>query len=157
MKHRKLWSFLSVLAVAVVLVFAIRAVNPANATFTIPDPCANQQRQVAAINVSTATTTNVVSAVAGEGIYVCGVFLNVSTLSDTIKFEYGTTASTACDTGATALTGAIATPASTPTAPYINTFAAGFTQMVVPTGNQLCIVTTGSSPGVQGFITYVQG
>jgi hypothetical protein len=154
--RKRILTVLSVLAVALVLVFAIRRVNPVQASFTIPDPCQTQQRFSAPVNISTATTTNVVSAVAGEGIYVCGELLNVSTLSATIKFEYGTTVSTACDTGATALTGVIATPAASPSSPYIAQ-TSGFTLFQVPAGNQLCIVTTGTTPGVQGYVTYVQG
>jgi hypothetical protein len=154
--RKRILTGLSVLAVAVALVFVIRRINPVEASFTIPDPCNTQQRLSAPVNVATATTTNVVTAVAGEGIYVCGQYMNVSTASATVKWEYGTTTSTACDTGATAITGVMATPASTPASPYF-VQTSNFTLFSVPAGNQLCIVTTGTTPGVQGYVTFVQG
>ena len=73
------------------------------------DPCQNPSlvKASAPIAITSATTTNLLSAVAGDYITVCKFQFYGSGTSPTFEFEYGTTTSTACDTGATALTGTI--------------------------------------------------
>ncbi len=158
--NKRILALLTIFGVALFLLIGSGArvhVPSAYGSFTIPDPCNTQQRQSVPIAAPTAAGTySVISAVPGEGIYVCGQFINVQTLSDTIKWEYGTTVSTPCDTGAQSITGVIATPAASPALPYIAQISA-FTMFSVPAGNQLCIVTTGTTPVITGYLTFVQG
>lgn len=158
---KRLFTVLGILALAVVvgsyLQFAPQLVRltKAHAAFTIPDPCSSQVRQSAPINISTATTTGIIAAAAGQGVYICNLWLNVSTNSATVQLEYGTGAS--C-TGTNAMTGVIAGPATAaPLQAMINLGSSDFLQLSAPAGNTVCIVSGGTTPGLQGFVTYVQG
>src|SRR5215472_5073978 len=119
------------------------------------DMCTQFPKQSAAINISTATDTQLVASQANNNIFLCGFFLNQVNGSGSLKFEYGT--GTNCATGKTALTGAIF--ASTVASKVTNTnntpnLAAG-TQLVVPAGNALCALSTGTIQQ-SGYISYVQ-
>ena len=116
------------------------------------DPCVNASvaKTSVAVNVSSATTTQLVALTSGKQVYVCGVVLSLAGTAPTTLFEYGTGAS--CGSGTTSLTGTIA--ASTGT---LETLGWGGTMFTAPTGNALCIVTGGTgSPSFQGVLTYVQ-
>lgn len=102
----------------------------------------------AAINVSTATTTQIVALSSGKKIYVTAADI-IAGGTGNITFEYGT--GTACATGTTVLTGA-----------YPLTAQSGLTKgggigpvWVVPASNALCVLT---SAGVQmsGSVSYTQ-
>lgn len=103
--------------------------------------------------ISTATTTAVqaaaASGVAGRVTHVRAYSL-VAAGATTVKFEYGTQATNPCDTGTTALTGAMTMTTGVPL-----TVAAPIDLFTAPSGNQLCIVQTGSVQ-LSGFVTYVQ-
>jgi hypothetical protein len=103
--------------------------------------------------VSTATTTAVqvaaASAVSGRVTHVRAYSL-VAAGATTVKFEYGTQVTNPCDTGTTALTGAMTMASGTPL-----TVAAPIDLFLAPSGDQLCIVQTGSVQ-LSGFVTYVQ-
>ena len=117
------------------------------------DPCLTNtvtvSRHVAAVPISSATTTAIIptstsGATGGPQTYICS--LNVVTGSaSTWKLEYGT--GSICATGTQALTGVY--PASS----TIYSATEG-TQMVVPTGQNICILSTGTG-GTNGYITYV--
>lgn len=101
-----------------------------------------------AINVSTATTTQLVALSGSTKIYVTSYDV-IAAGTGNITFEYGT--GTACATGTTALTGA-----------YNLTAQAGIAKgngigavLVVPAGNALCVLT---SAGVQmsGSVSFQQ-
>ena len=136
----------------------VHAVGPATYTIssTVPtgsDPCENISipKASASVAITSATTTNLVSAVAGNFITVCGFQMSVVGTSPTVQFEYGTTVSTACDTGATALSGAFAIPTTTI---FVNGGGAGL-KLRTPVSQQLCLVTGGTITGVEGYISYV--
>jgi hypothetical protein len=118
------------------------------------DPCENPSvtKFSVPVAISTATTTNLLSAVTGDYITVCKYQFSVVGTSPTVQFEYGTTVSTACDTGAASLSGAMSIPTTT-TAISIGAESMTFR---TPAGVQLCLVTGGTTPSVQGYITYVQ-
>jgi len=142
--------------VGMLLAFALIAPVAHAQQYTVPtlDPCAYSSKSSAAINISTATTTQIVAATTSPvslKIYVCGYWVSLGA-SATIQFEYGTQTSTACDTGATALTGVITGSSTAPT--NISTVANMMTQLVVPAGKQLCAVTT-TTAGQTGYLTYV--
>jgi hypothetical protein len=118
-----------------------------------PDPCkvGYSQLQEAAITITSATTTQLVAAVNGKGIYVCGLLLY--SVGGTSQFEYGT--GTAC-TGTNALTWTL--PVSAAATPAQNIFP-GSTIMYAPaaaTGNGLCLVSGASTSATAGILLYVQ-
>lgn len=164
---KKLYAGLS--AVAVLMVIAItmavipppsaKAVGPTQTSYFITapvgsDPCENPSvpKASGSISVSSATTTNLVTAVSGDYVTVCKWQIYASGTSPTIQFEYGTDVSTACDTGATALMGALPVATTTTT---INV-PSGLT-LRTPVSQELCLVTGGSSTlSYVGYFTYTQ-
>jgi hypothetical protein len=102
----------------------------------------------AAINVSTATTTQLVALSAGKKIYVTNLNV-VAGGTGNITFEYGT--GTSCGTGTTALTGAYNLTAQ-------NGLAMGGglgPVLVVPAGNALCVLTS-AAVQMSGSVAYTQ-
>jgi hypothetical protein len=123
------------------------------------DPCLNSTlKSSVVINISSATTTQLVAAVTGKAVYVCGFLFTISqvvTTANTLGFEYGT--GTNCGTGTIALTGLlggggiIAAPPITVQAPSDGT------DFSAPTSNALCAVTAiGATGSFQGYLSYVQ-
>lgn len=105
-----------------------------------------------AVNITTATTTEIVLVSGAKSIYVCGFTFDKSSASGTtFQFLYGTKTSTGCDTGATALTGAMDGAAA------FYTVGGGLgTMFRTPASKELCITTVGASPSFQGFVSYGQ-
>jgi hypothetical protein len=102
----------------------------------------------AAINVSTATTTQLVALSSGKKIYV-GALDVIAAGTGNVTFVYGT--GTNCGTGTTSLTGA-----------YNLTAQAGIAKgnglgavLVVPASNALC-VTTSAAVQMSGSVAYAQ-
>jgi hypothetical protein len=119
------------------------------------DPCQNPSvlKLSAPIAITSATTTNLLSAVSGDYITVCKFQIYASGTAPSVEFEYGTTVSTACDTGATALTGTIPIPTGT----VFNSIGAENDTIRTPVSQQLCLVTAGTStPTWEGYFTYTQ-
>lgn len=117
------------------------AIGPANAILC---------NKMAAVTAASATTTAAISGVAGQAIHVCGweITSNQSAVT-TWQMEYGTQG-TPCGTPTTV------TPAMsiTSTAPAVD--HAGFASFDIPAGAQVCIVTTGTTVGIQALIFYSQ-
>lgn len=109
------------------------------------DPCNNPSvpKLSVPLNITTATTTQLVALTASKSIYVCDAAATVGG-STTAQLSYGTGA--ACGTGTTVLTGVM-----TGLAPL----GYGGTIASIPAGNALCLVSTGTG-GIQGILTYVQ-
>lgn len=102
----------------------------------------------AAINVSTATTTQLVALSSGKKIYVSAIDV-IAAGTGNITFVYGTGSN--CGTGTTSLTGA-----------YNLTAQAGISKgnglgavLVVPASNALC-VTTSAAVQMSGAVAYAQ-
>lgn len=131
-------------ALAILLAFLFAA--PAWAG-SCDDPGATKQS--AALNVGSATTAAVVTAPPTLRVHVCSFAATLAGTSPTVKFLYGTQSSTACDTGATALSGAFA-----PTAGQPMNAGYGDDLFIVPPGQQLCVTVGGTSPSLQGVLTY---
>jgi hypothetical protein len=96
--------------------------------------------QSAKISVSTGTTTLLIAApIASQAIRVTHFDLFAAGTGNA-SLEYGTQASTPCDTGATALTGVYTMTAGT------NTSNGDGSAVVlnVPPGQQVCLLTTAS-------------
>jgi hypothetical protein len=143
---------------AILTISSIAQVGPTGSTQTYPygsDPCQNSSiaKLPAAVSITTATTTEVVAASAGKKVWVCGFTGSLVGTSATVQFEYGTKTTTACDTGATVLSGALQLPS---TAKIIST-QQGFSLLVTPASQEICLVTTGTGINVSGTIQYVQG
>lgn len=120
------------------------------------DPCtdASAIKSTVAINISSATTTQLVALSGTTIVYVCGgVAVGGAGTNPSFELEYGT--GSTCGTGTTVLTGAMATGVT------VSTTAPG---PIIPipagpktaAGNALCAVTGGTSPNFQGYITFVQ-
>jgi hypothetical protein len=104
-----------------------------------------------AINVSAAGTSLVIAAVATKRLFITGFDVTGTGTGTTAKFEYGTQASTACDTGATPLTG--------PYPPGVPIARGGGLGPIwtLPASSQLCIVVTGTSPQYSGSVSFTSG
>jgi|SRR5579859_5001133 len=149
----------------VALLFALLTPIPPRGTFAQTntpgantDPCQSSLlvKSSASINITSATTSALVALSGTKAVYVCDVnitILGLATTAGTIQFGYSTVA--ACASSVTALTGTIQ---GTTTAGSTIAFNAsgGSTQFTAPSANGLCVTTTGTSPGFQGYVTYVQ-
>lgn len=116
-----------------------------NSTGNVLPPAADAS---AAINVSTATTTQLVALSSGKKIYVAALDV-IAAGTGNITFVYGTGSN--CGTGTTSLTGA-----------YNLTAQAGIAKgnglgavLVVPASNALC-VTTSAAVQMSGSVAYAQ-
>lgn len=100
------------------------------------------------IDISSATTTQLVALKAGQSVYVTALSL-IAAGTGNVQFVYGT--GSACATGQGTLTGNYNLTAQTGLA-----FGNGSgVVLVVPQGNALC-VTTSASPEVSGSLAYAQ-
>ena len=116
------------------------------------DPCDNTAvlKSSAAINVSSATTTQIVALSGTMKIYVCEADVNAVGTSPTVKFITGT--GSACGTLDQTLTGAMV-PSAT-----VGTIHSGYggTLWTSNAGDELCLVSGGTVTTETGFVTYVQ-
>jgi hypothetical protein len=101
-----------------------------------------------AINVSTATTTQLVALSGTTKIYVTGLTV-VAGGTGNITFVYGT--GSACGTGTTSLSGAIPLIANA----GLSLGSGLGAVLMVPAGQALCI-TTSAAVQMSGFVTYAQ-
>lgn len=128
--------------------------NIITTTAAVGDYCANANvaKLEVPVAITTATTTELVPAVAGKTTYVCGFVATVSGTNPTLTFKTGTKVSTACDTGAASLTGAI-----TPTTAVVTAYQwdHNMTYMTSAAAGEVCLTTAGT-PAVNGFLIYVQ-
>jgi hypothetical protein len=125
-----------------------------------PDPCtSNDNKSFVAISTTSATTASIVAASGSTVIYVCHFNLSIAgsaTSAATAKLEFGTGSN--CGSTQTAITGTYgsndAVASATPT--VISSGDGGFTLAASAAGNLLCLVTAGTSPFVEGMVTFVQ-
>jgi hypothetical protein len=122
------------------------------------DPCLNPSvlKSSAFANISTATTTALVTVSGTKAVYVCGFVLNMvaTVAADTLYFNYGTGA--ACAGSPTALTSTFSSGILTNGAVSLSSGAAG-TIFTAPASNGLCAVTTvGTGPAISVTVSYVQ-
>lgn len=124
------------------------------------NPCASAAsvKQTSQIAISSATTTQIVAAPtapstfsgATQQIFVCTYAFSETGTSPTYQWSTGT--GTNCATGGSNLTATI--PSISTTVPNEPPQLQG-TVLVVPAGQALCMVTGGTGPSAQGYITYV--
>ena len=107
----------------------------------------NQTFQVA---VATATTTALVSGVAGKSIFSCGWHVtSTQAASTTFQFEYGTQ-------GGPCTTPTVVTPAFSVTSTAPSSDHISLATFQIPPGSQLCVVSTGATVGLSILIYYSQ-
>jgi hypothetical protein len=135
-----------------VLLYAMLIAVSASAQMTGADWCqsSNVPKESAAISITTsgAGEHQIVLPETGEPIQVCGYSYDLGGTSPTLEFHYGTKTTTDCDTGTTALTGAMSA-ATRDVVASLNLFTA-------PGGDQLCIKLGGTTPTAVGVITFAQ-
>lgn len=101
-----------------------------------------------AVNVGSATTAQLVAAQGNQPIHVCSITATIAGTTPTALFIYGT--GTNCATNNGNLSGTFA-----PTSGTLMSVGYGGDLMVVPPGNELCVTTGGTTPSLQGILTYV--
>jgi hypothetical protein len=124
-----------------------------------PDPCQvpSVAKQSAVINISSAATTALVTVSGNTKVYVCGfsfTILGLATTGGTAQFESGT--GVACASTAAALTGSFLGVNTAGASTLIMSPGDSGSLFTAPAANGLCLVTTGTSPSVQGYVTFVQ-
>jgi hypothetical protein len=89
------------------------------------------------------TALTSVPAGASERTFICGytIYPGATASAMTIQLEYGTSATTPCDTGPTPITGILTT---TPSVLLTNT-QPNFYGLLVPAGKQVCVVAAGTT------------
>jgi len=138
------------------LVVALATLGAAQTqTFQYPqwaDPCQNPAvlKLSVPVHITTATTTELVAASAGKTVYVCAYSL-VAVGTGATTFKTGTKVSTACDTGATSITGSPLFPTTT-----LVTTAGTHVQFAGASGGELCVTTASGATSLDGFVDYVQ-
>lgn len=145
---------LTLLALTILLI-APRAFAQGTGAASSFDPCSQFPKQYVGINISSATTTQLVALQATSPVYVCGLVLNQVNGTGSLALEYGT--GTTCGTGTTALTGTLfaATTANGTTNIVRNATKEKGAMAVAPTGTALCALSTGTIQQ-SGWLTYVQ-
>jgi hypothetical protein len=140
------------LIAAVIVVLSVLMARLAHAQMTGSDFC--QSPNPAKVSVPISITSSgagehqLVAAVTNQVIQVCAFTYDLGGTTPTAEFDYGTQVSTACDTGTTAMTGAMSSASRTYHGP-LDYFTA-------PAGNALCIKLGGTTPTAVGVLTYVQ-
>lgn len=116
------------------------------------DPCesAAVKKSSVAVNISSATTTQLVALSGSTSVYVCGFAASMLGTTPAATLEYGT--GTNCGTGTTTLTGAIAPTSGS----FVLLNVGGPTVVTGASGNALCLLSGGTTPSIQGVLTYVQ-
>lgn len=107
--------------------------------------------QSVAINITNATTTQLVAPSGSTQIYVTAWHVLANSASG-FALEYGTKTTNPCDTGTKALTGTYSLVAQSGVSP------SGGPQplYVIPQGNALCALSTGASVSLAGSLSYTQ-
>jgi hypothetical protein len=107
--------------------------------------------QSAPINISSATTTQLVAASGSTRIFVTA-WVAFANAASNFSLEYGATIGGPCGVGATPLTGAYDFAAQS----GISAAGGALPLYVVPAGYSLCAVTSGPSVSVAGSLSYIQ-
>ena len=114
------------------------------------DPCQTSGTAKSSVVVAVTADAQLIAASGSTIIYVCGFSVSIAGTTPTMRFIYGT--GTVCATGLTALTGTYAPL----TGSMILGGNGGATVFATTASQALCVDTEGTSPSVQGILTYVQ-
>jgi hypothetical protein len=110
-----------------------------------------QTEQSVAINITSATTTQLIASSGSTKIYVRSWDV-VANSAGNFTLEYGMTANKPCDTGTTALTGAYSFAAQS----GISRSGGFLPIFTIPQGNALCAASSGPSVSFAGSVSYTQ-
>jgi hypothetical protein len=111
----------------------------------------NPWGQSVSINISSATTTQLIAAYGTTKIYVTAWVVFANSASN-VTLEYGTQTTKPCDTGTTVLTGVYDFAAQSGL-----TVSGGVEALYfIPAGFSLCAVTSGASVSLAGSLSYTQ-
>lgn len=113
------------------------------------DPCQRSEVLKSSVVLNVTVSAQVLAASGTTHVYVCGFSATVGGTSPTYQFVYGTGA--VCATGQTTLSGTFA-----PTSGAFQTSGTGMTVFKTPASQALCLLTGGTTPSVQGVLSYVQ-
>ena len=113
------------------------------------DPCQSSAVAKSSVVLSVTTSAQVIALSGSTVIYVCGFMATVGGVAPTYQFQYGT--GSVCATGTTNLTGVFL-----PVVGSVNVYLPSMTAFRTIAGQALCIATGGTTPSVQGVLTYVQ-
>ena len=113
------------------------------------DPCQASGVAKSRVLLNVTVLAEIIAASGSNVIYVCGFAATVGGTAPTYQFQYGT--GTACATGRTNISGIFA-----PTVGSFNQYSPGMTAFATTASQALCIETGGTTPSVQGILTYVQ-
>lgn len=117
------------------------------------NPCQSVSfpKSTAVVNISATGTTALVAAVTGKKIYFCDFRATVTGTTPTLLFLTGTQTTNPCDTSAANLTGTFA-----PTTGSLLSLGMPGGIGTTITSGALCATAGGTTPSVQGVISYVQ-
>lgn len=116
------------------------------------NPCQNSNFVISsvAVNIASATTTQLVAPLTGAKITVCGFAVSLTGTTPTMQLEYGTGGT--CGTGTVVLTGAYA-----PLTGSVISYGIGGSSLKSSAASAgLCLISGGTAPSIQGVLTYVQ-
>ena len=113
------------------------------------DPCQTSGRAKSSVVLNVTTSAQVIAASGSTIIYICGFTATVGGTAPTYQFVYGT--GSVCATVQVTLSGVFA-----PTVGSFNTYSPGMTAFSTIASQALCILTGGTTPSVQGVLTYIQ-
>jgi hypothetical protein len=106
------------------------------------------------VSISTATTTALVAVSGSTSVYVCAYDISLhSGTNPAFQFEYGS--GTACATSPVALTGTFGGANASANQDFKNGSGTGMLFSGIAS-NGLCLVSTGTTPNLQGVVTYAQ-
>lgn len=116
------------------------------------DPCASAaiDKSSFSVAISTATTTVVQAGSAGKRVYVCAfTIIWTSGATPTVQFEVGTGGTCATPT---VKTGAMALPVTSGQGLIVG---AGHTLFSGAAGQDMCVLSAGTTPTINGWVTFV--
>jgi hypothetical protein len=137
-------------SLAIVCSLVAALVGPLSQRAALADSYCQGTPSSVAVNISTATTTQLVAGVAGTNVYVCGVQGTVVGTNPTVQFTGG---ASNCTVSIQTFTGTFA--AVTGTLLIVGSGGYIVFQTTI-TGTGVCIVSGGTTPSIQGILTYVQ-
>ena len=105
-----------------------------------------------AVNIGSATTTELVAAAAGKKVYVCKFSTSVVGTAPTLLFKTGTKVTNPCDTGTASLSGTYAITTGT----MFELSANAGVPLVSTAAGEMCVTSGGTGPSIQGVMVYVQ-
>jgi hypothetical protein len=113
------------------------------------DPCQDPRQAKSNVAINATASVQLIALQSGQSIYICGFSFTSTGTSPTTRFVYGT--GSICGTGQTNLSGTFA-----PTAGTQLVGGWGGTVAQTASANALCVIVAGTSPSIQGMLTYVQ-